>query len=87
MARVVSIVEIYDGKEWVPVRTDNGRLIACLFPEEAGRACMDVISMYAQRGITVHPQAIRAADYAQTTAVPVPVNTAAFGSAGAVGST
>lgn len=87
MARCVSIVEIYDGKEWVPVRTDNGRLIACLFPNEAGQACMEVIAMYAARGITVHPQAIRAADYTQTVAVPVPVNPAAFGSSGAVGST
>lgn len=86
MARTVSIVEIYDGKEWVPVRTDNGRLIACLFPEDAGRACLEVIAMYAARGITVHPQAIRAADYVQTVAVPVPVNMGSFGSSGAVGS-
>lgn len=86
MARAVQVVEVYDGKEWVPVRTDNGRLICCLFPEDAGKAVMEVIQAYAARGIVVHPKGIRAQDYVQAAVGAVPVNMAAFGSAGSVGS-
>lgn len=86
MARAVYVLEVYDGKEWVPVRTENGRLICCLFPEDAGKAAMEVIQAYAARGYSVHPQAIRAKDYVQTDVAAMPVNAAAFGSAGSVGS-
>lgn len=86
MARAVQVIEIFDGREWIPVRTDNGRLICCLFPEDAGRAAMEVIQLYAARGTVVHPKAIRAQDYVQTAVAAMPVNTSSFGSAGSVGS-